>query len=92
MLLKSTIETFAPVPESALRNARVAFLTVSVWPEVAIEPDSSSTSITLIPQRGGRFGFGPGSRDVEGVLVSIEFSAFCVPVQLSSPRAVNPAS
>ena len=68
LLLKSTIETFAPVPESALRNALVAFFTVSVWPDDAIEPDSSRTNITLIPHRGGRFGFAPGSRDPEGVL------------------------
>jgi hypothetical protein len=54
------METFAPVPESASRKARVAFLTVCVWPDVPIEPDSSSTSMTLIPQRGGRLGFGAG--------------------------------
>ena len=54
------METFAPVPERASRKARVAFFTVSVWPDVPIEPDSSSTSITLIPQRGREVGVRPG--------------------------------
>ena len=59
-VLKSTIETEEPVPDSASRNARAALRTCSVAPDELIEPDSSSTSITLIPQRGGRLGFGPG--------------------------------
>ncbi len=67
VVLKSTIDTAAPVSDSEFRNALVAFLTVCVWPEDAIEPDSSSTSITSIPQRGGRSGFGRGRGDAQGV-------------------------
>jgi hypothetical protein len=55
------IATFGPVSESALRKARVALLTASVACDDSIEPDLSSTSITLIPHFSGRLGFGAGS-------------------------------
>ena len=58
-VLKSTIETLEPVSESALRNARDARRTFSAFEP--IEPDSSSTRMTLIPHFGGRLGLLPGA-------------------------------
>jgi hypothetical protein len=87
---KSTIETSAPVPASAARNARAASRTVSVAPEDWIERDSSRTSMTSIPQRGGRFGFATGavtlmaSRSTRWGLI--------VPWQSSSSQAEKAAS
>ncbi len=52
--LKSTMETSEPVPESATRKDLVAVRTAPVAFDEAMDPDSSSTSITLIPQRSTR--------------------------------------
>ncbi len=54
------METSEPVPESATRKDLVAVRTAPVAFDVAMDPDSSSTSITLIPQRSTRSGFVPG--------------------------------
>ena len=86
-VLKSTIETWEPVPDSALRNAREARRTFSAFEP--IEPDLSSTSITLIPQRCGRAGFGPGAVTVRAFVTT--FSALAAPPQRSVPLAVKPA-
>ena len=90
-MLKSTIETLLPVSESALRNARAARRTFSVAFDEAIEPDSSRTRMTSIPQLRGRLGFGAGLV-TERASVNT-FSALVAPPQ-GSPLAlaVKPAS
>ena len=61
VVLKSVIETFGAGSRRAQsRKARVAFAHLLGGAGGSIEPDLSSTSITLMPQRGGRFVFGPG--------------------------------
>ena len=90
MLLKSTIDTCEPVPDKAVRKARVASRTVSVWPEDWIEPDLSSTSMTLIPQRGGRPGLFPGARTLRAV--GSTFSGPTPPEQLLEVLPLRPRS
>jgi hypothetical protein len=87
-VLKSTIETAAPVPESAVRKALAAPRTVSA--NGLTEPDSSSTSMTLMPQRGGRFGLEPGSvTRMASARVSVLLS---LPEQLLFASAVKSVS
>ena len=68
----------------------MALRTFSVWPEDWIEPDSSSTSMTSIPQRGGRFGFGPGVPTVTPPISS--FASPSAPLQLSASLGVKVTS
>ena len=90
LVLKSTIETDEPVPERASRKPRAALRTVSVAPVLAIDPDSSSTSITSMPHTGVRLGFGAGV--VTRIASCSTFSGLSVPEQLLPDAAVKPAS
>ena len=88
VVLKSTMDTEDPVPESASRKARAASRTF--WALLPIEPDSSSTSITSMPHTGSRLGFGPGvvTRTASGRTFSVPVA----PVQFPVSDAVKPAS